>query len=1159
MEKNRTFHTSCVREKVNVILLKMKLLTILIFAGSMALSASTYSQKTRIDLQLENSSLTEILNTIEKKSEFIFIYNANIVNADEKRNISVKGEQIDKILELLFQGIDVYYRIDDRQIFLYKKGDMKNPESINGIIMGDQSQKEVLAGTVKDTKGLPLPGVSVVVKGTVIGTVTDVDGNYTLGKVPSDAVLVFSFVGMRTHEISITGKTTINVTMLAVDQSIDEVVIVGYGTQKKGLLTGSVQTVKVSETLKELPTTSAGNLLVGQFAGIDVSTPHGVPGESPSIAIRTTATWKNDQPITFVIDGIIRTEDEFNNLGSNEIESFTVLKDAAAASVYGSRSAGGVIVVTTNKGRFGKPSINYSFNTGFDLRTKGIALTDALQTAKIVNRFYAGTSQSAQYSQEEIDYLGTINKGWGYDQLNSIWKNPLTSQHNLSISGGSDRIKYFAAGSYTNQESFLEVFNYQKYNARLNVTADITKNLQIFAGLSMATTTKSEGVFETPAAVYSKLLVWQPYQPVYTNAGKPIDYGWIANIGSYSTGENGYKKSYGLNPNILLSVTYKIPTIEGLSAKASYSANWINNRNRNYLVNNIVNLTKISGTYSKIISTDDADIVSQRYTTLFNKNSLNESLAYSQDYQLNFQLNFDRTFYKTHHFQGLLVYEKSENTSGGFSATRENFPFYMTDQWWATSDVRLDSYVSGNINQTSGRLSYIGQFNYDYKSKYLLALAFREDGSMKFAPDKRWGFFPAVSAGYIISEEPFFKSISAIDFLKVRASIGMTGNDAVGGWQWQQSYISVNTSGIAVNNSYFGETPSKNNGLTYGVLANPNLTWEKVLSYNVGVDASFFKHWSGMIEYWYKQSYDILDQRIASYPSTFSLKLPDENYGQIDAQGFDFSLGYKNHSGDFKYQANLNMSYGWNKIIAKDYAANAKPIDIPTGTSTSQIKGYVFDQIIRTQDDLDKFNIEYPGYKYNGIVPALGMMVYKDLSGPGGVPDGTIDGWDMVKLFKNNFPIVYGLNLGLSWKGIDLDMMFNGKLGYQKSFQSITDFAANNRSYVGWYDNVWTPETPDGWLPQPKATAKERTYLSPNSAFWYEDASFLRMKYLNLSYTIPNRMYKRVLPIDGIKVFFAGTNLFYLSDFRLYDPELDSGSKDYPIMRTFNFGVKVSF
>ena len=288
-------------------------------------------------------------------------------------------------------------------------------------------------------------------------------------------------------------------------------------------------------------------------------------------------------------------------------------------------------------------------------------------------------------------------------------------------------------------------------------------------------------------------------------------------------------------------------------------------------------------------------------------------------------------------------------------------------------------------------------------------------------------------------------------FLKLRGSAGLTGNDSVGGWQWQESYQSG-------NNAYFGTTPSRSVGITYGSVVNPDLTWEKTMSYDVGVDVNFLNHWNLSFDYWYSRTYDILGARFKSVPTSFSLSLPDENYGEIHAQGVDFQLGYQGKSKDFTYHGNFTLSYGWNKVIQKDYSENAQWIDIPEGKSTSYITGYVFDKIIRTQDELDAFNAEHPDYLHNGLSPELGMMVYKDISGPNGTPDGIIDSWDRVMLRSRNNPVVYGLNLGGSWKGLSVDMMFSGKLGEWKSISDLAGGVEWNRIWDKWYYDSWTPE-----------------------------------------------------------------------------------------------------
>jgi TonB-linked SusC/RagA family outer membrane protein len=1102
---------------------------------------NTYSQNTRLSLTLNNVSVKTVLQQIENRSPFYFIYDATVVDVERKVSLELTDEPLSKILDKLFEETNVIYKIDNRQIVL----------TAGSLPSVTQQPKSVL-GKVTDSGGEPLPGVSVVIKGTTSGNITDINGNYILYNVSPDATLQFSFVGMKVQEVNVAGKAVVNVMMEEETIDLGEVVAVGYLSQRKGLLTGSVASMSVTESLEKIPSTSMGNILAGKLSGVYVSTPNGIPGTAPSITIRTGSSW-NDQPVTYVIDGAISSLGDFNNLSPNEIESVTVLKDAAATAVYGSRSAGGVMVVTTKRGMLGKPTFKYSFNTGFDTRTRNASRTSGVQTGELYNRINGDTNPAGwAWSQEELDYIATIDNGWGHDQLETVWNNPSTMSHNLSASGGTERIKYFAGASYVKQNSFLEPLTYDKYNFRLNLTLDITKDLQVFAGMSLNhNKTESSAWWEGDTELYKKLLVWQPDQPVFTESGKPIDYGWYANIGASLNKDNsGYSRKNYLKPRINLSAVYKIPFIQGLSAKIAFDQHFADEYQKNFEKNYDMYVMKKDGINRHIIHTDDASIVGTRRSNAFNyKDNLYARNTRSQGYQLNFQCIYDRMF-DLHHVQGTFVYETTYSKGTGFDARRETFPVYTTDQWWATSSTRANSIVGGDTDWEDGRISYIGQFNYDYDGKYLASFSFREDGSMKFAPDERWGFFPAGSVGWVISKEPFFADTGNISNLKIRASVGLTGNDAVGGWQWQESYRSGTS-------AYFGENPSRYSGITYGSVVNPGLTWEKALTYNVGFDVNYFKNWSTSAEYWFRKSYDILGSRNAIMPTTFSLTMPSENYGQINAQGFDFSLGYRNPAGALDYYANLTMSYGWNKVIKKDYAENAKEIDIPVGKSTNYIIGYDFDRIIRTQEELDAFNAANPNYSHSGYKAVLGRMVYQDRSGPDREPDGMIDSWDQIVLKKNNFPIVYGLNLGATWKGFSLDLMFNGKLKQVKSFRGLAGNVEWNRMWREWYHNSWTPENTNAWLPKAfSANDGAKGTYNTTSAFWLKDASFVRLKYLNLSYTIPKHLYNQV--VNRINLYFSGTNLFCLSSFNYYDPEIDGGF-DFPIMRSFNFGIDIMF
>lgn len=1105
-------------------------------------SVFAYGQQQSVKLSGRNVPLKSVFKQIEKQTNLFIDYKAQ--DLDDSRVISKLpgATTVDQALRQLLNGTGCEVTYTNGHIIIQKKG---------ANFSGQKSR--IIKGSVVDAMGVPVIGANILVKGTNGGTITDVDGNFSL-EATDGAILHVSYIGYADQEIKVDGQKNLRVTLKENTKVLDELVVVGYMTQKKASLTGAVASMKMEENMNTISTTSAGNLLAGKMAGVNIGTTSGIPGNNPDISIRTVSSWKdNAQPVTYVIDGVVRNSTDFNNLSSNEIENISVLKDAASAAIYGSRSSGGVIIVTTKKGKEGKPTINYSYGFSIDSRTGNQELTDGVQTALLYNR--VNPNPSSNWTQEEIDHIASINGGWGYNQLDAVWQDPTTQTHNLSVSGGSGKIQYFGAASYVKQQGFLKPMTYDKYNVRLNVTADVTDDLEVYVGFSMnntktgRTATDGNDGNNYPNDTYQKLRIWQPEQPVFTDSGKLMDYGWSGNVGARVRGDDGYHHEKFLKSTGTFKATYKLPFLKGLSVSMQYSKSWINSWINGFYTNYDMMLTKKSGANSRIISTRDEDIVGVKRSTWFTKDYIKKVSDWDENQQLNFYLNYSNVFNKLHRVDAVLLTEWYEGTTDQVYGGRESFPLYTYDQFWAASDTRADTYGGGDAATRNGRMSYVGQFNYAYADKYLLSFSFREDGSMNFAPSQRWGFFPAGSAAWVLSEENFFNK-KWIQFMKIRGSVGLTGDDSVGGWQWQESYKQDGS-------AYFGQDPSKSLGLTYGSVVNPNLTWEKALSYDVGLDMNFLNNWHLTFDYWFRKSYDILDNRKATLPTTYSRDLPAENYGKMNAQGIDLELGYRGHSKDFTYFANATLSYGWNKITYKDYAENAQWIDIPIGTSTTRLVGYDFDKIIRTQEELDAFNASQPNYSFNGMKPQLGDIVYKDHSGPDGVADGVIDDWDRVVLRDKNFPVVYGLNLGGSWKGLSLDMMFSGELGLYKSYRSIAGNVEWNRMYAGWYDDSWTEDNPNASLPRMVSTNVPSTYRDKDSQFWYKKTNFMRLKYITLSYDLPkNQFYNKFF--DNIRLFVSGTNLFCWSSFKYYDPELGGGN-DYPIMRSFNFGIDVKF
>lgn len=1013
-------------------------------------------------------------------------------------------------------------------------------------------QQIKVRGQVTDDKGDAIPGASIKVKGVKITTLTDKNGIYALSNLPANATLVISYIGKKSQEILVDDQSVINVVLENSATDLEEVVVLGYGTQKKELLTGAVATMKMDKPRRLTPTTSLGNLLAGQLPGVNVGTPNGIPGNQPSISIRAKSSW-NDQNVLYVIDGKIGGAGDFNNLSPNDIDNISVLKDAASAAVYGARAAGGVIVVTTRRGsKEGRAQIDYAYSTGIDKRGKNAKLTSAIETGQIYNRL--NPTATNKFTQEDFDFFKGVNNGWGYDQLDAVWNDPKISSHNLSVSGGGEKIQYFVGGSYVKQGGFMKNLSYDKYNLRTNITANLTDDLTLFAGLTinnnLAYGPTNTAVGDVPG-IYRKQLLWQPWQPVWTDGGNPIDYGWIGNVGAEVRGDGGYVKSNGLKPILNLQATYKIPQIEGLSASVQFNKSYTNDRSKNFIKQYDMWVMK---QYSpNRISTKDEDLLSIKQSSSVGKPYISEKYDWSNDYQLNFQLTYDHTFNDVHSVKGWLIYEQFEAQGGGIDAGRENFPVYVTDQWWAASEDRLDSYANGSNEFKDGRKSWIGQAFYDYKGKYLASFAYRYDGSMKFAEDKRWGFFPSGSIGWIVSKENFFNNVEAIQMLKLRGSVGMTGNDGVGGWQWQQSYEKGNS-------IFFGTDPINHVGVSYGGLTNPDLTWEKTLNYNAGVDVDFLENFTATAEYYFVKTYDILGARVASVPPTFSRTLPSANYGQIDANGVEFSIGYRNRKEAFNYYINANASYA-NAVYKIQDQNVTYPYDDNIGQSANRINAYTQIGMLRTQKELDDFVAAHPNYTFNGIKPALGQLIYQDLSGKDGVPDGVIDAWDISTVKDNNNPVVLGINIGFEWKGFSVDASFNGALNQTKMVNTLVEGNVEwNRMWQNWATDAWTPETPNATLPiRYSANDGANSVTNTASTFWLKKADFLRLKLLNIGYSIPEKIAHKI-GAQGLRVYFSGSNLFIISRFNreFFDPELEDGFS-YPIMKSYNFGVNVSF
>ncbi|MDR1813688.1 MAG: TonB-dependent receptor [Tannerella sp.] len=1011
------------------------------------------------------------------------------------------------------------------------------------------AQKRV-TGTVLDTSGETVIGANVVEKGTTNGTSTDSDGKFVL-TVGDNAVLQISYVGYVTQEIKVGNQTALNITLQEDAQALEEVVVVGYGVQKKVTLIGSVATVS-SKDIQAIPATNLTAALSGRLAGVKILQSTGTPGSTSSLTVRATGTWNNADPL-YVIDGVVRDKVAFDGLNASEIENLSVLKDASAA-IYGARAANGVVLVTTKRGTSGKPVISYSGHFGVSEPTKFPSPQTAYDQAVFINDYLTeqkitDMNNGSWYTQDELDFFKTHDFPW----LDPVLKSPTVNKHALNVSGGNDRVRYFVGGNFQYETGIFDNSNYRTYNLRGNIEASITKDLIASLNLNMdnrftqVPQWRYNGDNITQYDLFKALLIHSSMTPPYINGlpvGKPyVEWHPLELI----KGVNGYDRRKNNYYEATVALQYNIPWIEGLSLKVQYNKyDSYAFRKQLRLPYNMYNF-ETTGGHGHIVDPATAKVVDVYIRN--DGNALIERQQMDYNYQLNGYITYNHRFGK-HDIGALFVYEQAEGTSDWFQAERDNYISADIDQLDAGSST--PAILPTGSGSENGRLSYIGRINYGYDNKYLFEASFRYDGSVRFAPKKRWGFFPSAFAAWRISEENFFKeNINFINSLKLRASVGVLGNDAVGGWQWAQRYNF--TSG-----QYYGGS-GVSTGVSAAAIPNPDITWEKSASWNGGLDATFLN--SKLVvgaDVFYRHTYDILGSRLAALPTTFGASMPQENYATIDTKGFELEMSYNNKYNDIEYYVKGNLGYAVNKLIYQDEAENIRPYQSKIGLNTDIAMGYVATDIIRTQAELDAIMAANPNYRIFGNIPTVGMLNYKDLRGPNSeTPDGIIDSNDQTWIRKHTTPPVnYGFGLGGIWKNITLDLYFQGVGNYDvmPSYRG-TQARQIETNFDIWTDH-WTPENPNASMP--------KTYNNQagnESTFWLKNGAYLRLKNVTLAYDLPKSVINK-LNMGQCRIFVEGQNLLLLIDHvKWFDPEVGNTGNNmlvYPITKTYSVGINIS-
>lgn len=990
-------------------------------------------------------------------------------------------------------------------------------------------QAVTVKGSVKDAAGEAIIGASVVVEGTTNGLITDVDGHFSI-QASVGQNLVISYIGYETQVMKIVrANQQINIVLKESSELIDEVVVVAYGTQKKETLTGSVTSVKGDE-IKKSPAPNVSTSLQGKLPGLIVNQRSGEPGrDDPSIVIRGFGTFGDSSPL-IIIDGVERGN--MSRMNPEDIESISVLKDASAA-IYGARAANGVILITTRKGKVGKPEFSLGFNTAFSSPTIKPKMLDAATYAQVYNEgdwYRKGrpeTDYTPVYPDEVIqkfrdgsDPILYPNTNWLDETLRPF---ALQTRTNFQVSGGTETVRYLVSfGALTQGPGYYHqpVKNHQ-YTVRTNINVDLSRNLTFGANVSAIINNQQH---TTVATWINFTNILQSSPTLVAKYPNGLIAGGRLGESPLLLDQRGTDKIKNTPIYSTFTATYKIPWVKGLKLEGSF----------NYDINNqfekVFNLPYYYYDYNTVSKEYD-----KKEGTGTSTVELTDTYSRWTTMLYNLRLLYEQQFGK-HHIGAMIGQEQQRNTYSYAMAYRKNFISSAIDQINVGSSAAEDKNNGGSASITA-RNNFFGRFNYDYSSKYLVELLFRYDGSQNFPTGKRYGFFPAGSIGWRISEEPFLKeNCSFLDQLKLRLSIGQTGNDKVASYQYMQSYSFG-------GNYVFGKTDAS--GINPNTMPNPNITWEKSTKFDFGLDASL---WNGLLNMeltlFKEKRTDILAARNLSIPGTLGFSaLPDENIGKVNNKGFELKLSHHQTLNDWFYNIEGNMSYAKNEIVYMDETPNAEAYQDKTGRPVGAGLYYKADGIFNTQEELDA----YP--HANGT--QVGDIKVIDLN-----DDGVINSDDRFRFDYTSTPrFVFGLSGYVKYKNIDLSLFFQGQTGaynYDNEFERMGEEDPKN-AFVDRAKNRWTVDNPNGTMPRSNA------YQPGSTTFFLYDATFIRLKTLELGYTLPKSLASR-LQLGSLRVYVSGFNLLtWAKEIKWTDPEINGYALYYPQQRVFNVGVNVKF
>jgi TonB-linked SusC/RagA family outer membrane protein len=1097
---------------------------VLLLAVAQGFAVNSYSQGTKLNLEFKNSPLREVLSQIEDDSEFYFLYNSKIVDVDRKVDVSIKNKKIDEVLDVLFQETNVAYTIVDRQIVLSSDDAIKN--------VGQQSN--TVRGKIVDNNGLALPGVTIVLKGTTEGTVSDIDGNYSV-KIPADATtLVYSFIGMITQEVEIDGQTQINITLLQDYIGIEEVVAIGYGTARKEDLVSSVSQVK-ADAIQNQPTIRVDQALQGRAAGVEITSTSGTPGASATIRIRGTSSINGNNNPLFVIDGFIAgTDFNLNNLNVNDIASIDVLKDATALAIYGTRGAAGVILITSKSGKNlakGKTQVSINQYFSYQQTANRIELADSKLFGEYRNeeaQFVAGPDGFG-YTDTSIPLLFGDPESLPYtDWIDLVSQNGLINNTDVSITGNADKANYYVSFNHFDQEGVVRASGIERYSLRTNLDFNLSEKFNAGLRLNVSKFKKENNKVNYSGIVTGTI----PIREVYDEDGNftavhPITGSTQRN----PEADIQLKTDHDLVTNIVSNAYLEFLPIKNLVFRTSVGVELNNWKNNQYEPGALPERSYVGLGGEARIQTDNSQSILNENTVTYSKEFGDHSIKILGGFTMQHISN-----------------ESTDMTAQGFPNDVLEF-----NNMSFGSDPLLNTVSSGYGQRTF--VSFLGRINYNYQGKYMVTLVGRRDGSSVFEEGNKYAFFPSVGVAWNVDKESFMEDVDAISMLKVRGSYGIVGEQGVSAYNSLAKFSNSAT--------YFNETLVP--AVLIGGLPSKDLTWETTKQLDFGVEVGFLNNrFTLEADYYNKQTEDLLLAR--DLPGTAG-GTQLQNVGSIENKGVELSLNSVNISNkDFSWETSLTISANRNKVLdlgGDDYINLPNPTNqggnglrlIP-GESVPVFIGATYLGTYKTEQEIiDDGRV---GQSF------LGGPRYEDLDG-----NSTINDEDKVVIGSPQPDFYGGLRNTLNYKGFSFDCFFQFSYGNE---------LYNQLTHVGWFgrgESVLVPEVADRWIQGVNETSDipragtSTSLFNPTNSRMIEDASYLRLKSVSLGYDLPVEKLGIGNLFSRLNVYVTGNNLLLLTKWTMGDPEVSnygSGSLSqgvatgqYPYARTYTMGVKIDF